>query len=80
MRELLMPTENGAANERLFSSPYASFIAAYVCDEFFLINNEILPPHVIPGVKFGTFDITAISVEFFACFRTIQNRRCSYYR
>ncbi len=32
-------------------SPYTSFAAAYVCvGVFFLINNEILPPHVVPGV------------------------------
>ncbi len=66
-------------------SPYAFFIAVYVCVRvFFLINNEILPPHVVPGVtgrnlKVGTFDIAEMLAEFFARFRTTRNRKCSYY-
>ncbi len=49
MHEQLMPTENGAASEYLFT---IHFFHSWIRlrRSSFLINNEILPPHVVPGV------------------------------
>ncbi len=65
-------------------SPYASFIAAYVCVGVFFNKSWNLTTACCSwcnrrGSKFGTFDITAISAEFFARCCTTQNKKCSDY-
>ncbi len=45
-----MPMENGAASERLFTIHFFHSCIRTSVLEFFLINNDILPPHVVPGI------------------------------